>query len=413
MPDISPVDDFEEEALPPDVQELVAPEVLEYAPWHRPRKQYVRQKQWVRHTVGIVKKLKELGYFGHGTPLKYLTLPGPDLLDISLVTDVCTQEGVQIRYTGFCLADEKEESRLRRNLNEFGIQRQEAVFGGSKIVNSKIEDVAIRRSDARVAMEQGGPFDIVNIDACEPIANGHDTTGSLVQAIRAIAEYQLAATRTPWILCLTTPIQTESISAASLGALHGQIIANANSDKRFADELAELLVSEGAGIDDLLKTACAQNGTNLVRVFSLGLSKWLIHMAEQANFAVKKLDGYCYSMFKRPPHLPNMVSLCFLFEPQAIRIEDKSGLTRNPVVQITTQPISDHIRALRRSFGVANIDEILVGNQELFEAMVNETKELLRSVGYPVDDPVLGYDAWLAAQPTYDPSLEADEAAIV
>lgn len=391
-------DDFSESVLPPEVAPLASPEPLKFEPWHKPRKQYVRVEQWLRHVEGIVSKLG-LQNFTDGEPLRYMTLPGPDLLDIRMVADFCSGKSIKLRYTGFCHSTDTDERRLRQNVNEFSITHKDAVVNSSKVVRSRLQDVGIKNSEAAVEMVKGGPFDVINIDACEPLAaDDDDVSGRLVDAIRSITGYQLAHRRKPWILLLTTPIQADSISKQSMAALNEQVIQNTKNDASFSDELSTRF-QDGEDVAAYLERVSQNTGDGLLSVFSLGISKWLIHLAEQAKFKVIKLNAYSYSMFKEPPYDANMVSLCFLFEPTEITIEDGTGLTSNsqPVVNTGDKPISTHLRALRRAFAIENLDIKLHEDAAKQQEMILQSKELLKKVGYPVDDEADGYDAWLAS----------------
>lgn len=391
-------DDFSEDVLPPEVAPLASPEPFKFEPWHKPRKQYVRVEQWLRHVEGIVSKLG-LHNFTDGEPLRYMTLPGPDLLDIRMVADFCSSKSIKLRYTGFCHSTETEERRLRQNVNEFSITHKDAVVNSSKVVRSRLQDVGVRNSEAAIEMVKGGPFDVINIDACEPLAgDDENVSGRLVDAIRSITEYQLANRRKPWVLLLTTPIQADSISKQSMTALNEQVIQNTKNDASFADELSTRF-QNGEDVAAYLERVSQHTGDGLLSVFSLGISKWLIHLAEQAKFKVIKLKGYSYSMFREPPYDANMVSLCFLFEPTEMTIEDGTGLTRNsqPVVNTGDQPISTHLRALRRAFDIENLDVRLQSDAAKQQEMIQQSKELLKKVGYPVDDEANGYDAWLTS----------------
>lgn len=391
-------DDFSESALPPEVAPLASPEPLKFEPWHKPRKQYVRVEQWLRHVEGIVGKLG-LQSFTDGEPLRYMTLPGPDLLDIRMVADFCSSKSIKLRYTGFCHSTDTEERRLRQNVNEFSLTHKDAVVNSSKVVRSRLQDVGITHSEAAVEMVKGGPFDVVNIDACEPLAgDDENVSGRLVDAIRSITEYQLAHRRKPWILLLTTPIQADSISKKSMAALNDQVIQNTKNDASFSEELSTRF-QNGEDVAAYLERVSQNTGDGLLSIFSLGISKWLIHLAEQAKFKVIKLQGYSYSMFRKPPYDANMVSLCFLFEPVDIMIADGTGLTNNsePAVTAGDQPISTHLRALRRAFAIENLDVKLQHDAAKRQEMILQSKELLKRVGYPVDDEADGYDAWLAS----------------
>ena len=393
-------------SLPEEVEELVVPKRLEFAPWHKPRKQYVRKFQWVRHARGIITKLRQAGHFNHGAPLKYLTLPGPDLLDVRLLTDVCSDEHIPLQYTGFCHASESDAERLRRNIHQFSIEQDERVFKGSEVHPAKIEDVIVRRSEAETLMHRNGPYDIINLDACSPIANdNHERTDRLIDAVRKIVQFQLNSSRQPWMLYLTTPFQTDSVSEQSLEALHDQIVENAQNDVEFANELSQNF-DDGESISEYLARTSEMNGAQFVFAATLGLSKWFVHLADQANYSVKKMNGFCYSLFAEEPFEPNMISVCYLFLPNEIPIVDGTGLTPNGEATVGEAPISDHLRALRRSIGMVNLDDLLGSEADTKAEMIAETKELLRSAGYDVDDPDNGYDAWLASQP-----LEAAQAA--
>ena len=386
-------------SLPEDVEELVVPQPLIFAPWHKPRKQYVRKYQWAHHAHGIVKQLRQAGRWEHGQPLKYLTLPSPDLLDVRLLAEVCSDENIPLQYTGFCHGSETDAERLRKNTQQFSIERGERIAEGSEVYPARIEDIAIRRSNAETLMLRNGPFDIINIDACSPIANdNHERTDRLIDAIKKIVESQLNLSRLPWMFYLTTPFQTESVSEQSLEALHGQIIINAQADAEFAQELSSEY-EDGEDINAYLNRTTEMNGADFVKSVTLGVSKWFVHLASQAHYSVKKLEGFCYSMFTEEPFEPNMISVCYLFMPDEIQIIDGTGLTPNADNGGGAAPLSDHIRALRKSLRLTNLDELLDANGDIKASLVEETKNLLKQAGYNVDDPVVGYDAWLASLP--------------
>lgn len=386
-------------SLPEEVEELVVPKKLEFAPWHKPRKQYVRKFQWVHHARGVINQLKQAGHLNHGAPLKYLTLPGPDLLDVRLLADVCSTEDVPLQYTGFCHTSESEAERLRRNIHQFSIDHEERISKGSEVHPARIEDVATRRSEAETLLKRNGPYDIINLDACSPIANdNHERTDRLIDAVRKVVEFQLNNSRKPWMLYLTTPFQTDSVSEQSLEALHKQITENAESDEEFAAELSSQFQGEETITEYLSRTA-ELNGIDFVTSATIGISKWFVHLASQANYSVKKMEGYCYSLFAEEPFEPNMISVCYLFLPDEIAIIDGTGLTPNEECEAGVAPISDHVRALRRSLNLVNLDDLLLAEAETRTSMIDETKDLLRNAGYSVDDPVDGYEAWLGNLP--------------
>lgn len=394
----TPDESFEEFALPEDVSDASSPEPLRFAPWHKPRKQFVRRYQWLHHGRSLLDTLFRDGNLKAGEPMRYLTLPGPDLFDVKLFAQMCSEKGVRLQYTGFCYASETDSERLRRNIRHFEIDRAEQIYEGSSVNHSRLEDILKPKSEARTLLQRNGPYSIINIDACEPLAKKDaNETGRLIDAIRSIVEYQLNVSRKPWSLYITTPVQTDSISKESLTALKAQIQQNLSNDQIFADEFSG--ISGGADFDQFFHLATDENGLDLSRIVALGIAKWLLHLAEQASYTTVKLPSYCYSMFRKPPFEPNMISTCFLFLPKAIAIDDNSGLTKNNAKSESHDGISNHVRALRKSFDMINLDEMMKEDQLKKQAMAAETKELLLGAGYNVDDPEAGYDVWLSKEP--------------
>lgn len=400
--DASDEEDFSAEFADPEVNILV-PTPLDYAPWHKPRKQYVRIEQWVKHTSGLIGKLQAKQHFEGGVPFKYMTLPSPDLLDVKLVKEICSQQGIKLHFTGFCSSSDEEESRLRTNVSQFSYDFSEDVSEGSHITPAKLEDIVIRGSDAHTAVERGGPFDVINIDACKPLLRqGTNIAGRLIDAVRALIQYQISNRSAPWVILLTTPVQVEDITNESKAVICNQIAVNSQRDEEFSDALAEHMV-EGEGLEEFLTRLSSINGIDFIRIITLGISKWFIHLGEQANFRVKKMHGYCYSMFKEEPYDPNMISVCYLFDPDPVELEDTIGLTVNPPAnEGGTPPKSLHIRALEKSFEIENVDMVMAANHGQYEEMVVQTMDILRTVGYPVDDPEKGYRQWLEQEPSHE-----------
>ena len=379
---------------------LVAPSPLEYRPWHKPRKQYVRVKQWIHHSRGRVLALRAAGHFAGGVPLKYLTLPGPDLIDIRLMTELCTELDVKLHYTGFCTDTDDQQTRLRQNINQFRASNNTTVAIGSDVHKVALQKVVDKGSAAHNELQKGGPYQIVNIDACTPLLTGNsDATGRLIDAIKAVVEYQVNAGAAPWILLLTTPVQRDHISGELLNKLNAEIETNYTSSTLFAEALNQCFV-DGENLEEFLRRMSQVHGEDFVNIATLGISKWLVHLGEDGGCRVKKMEGFCYSTFGAHPLTPNMISVCYLFEKQPVRLTDRSGLTRNQTRASNIPNPSDHTRALNRSFGMINVDDLMQGNHELYGDMIAETMGLLSDIGYSVEAAGRGYREWVESDVT-------------
>ena len=80
-------------------------EKREFSSWHKPRKQWIRKYQWL-HEIGIL--LKGIK-FRDDRPLKYLSLPGDDLLDVRVLHELCVRQKLSLRYLGFSTKDPNKQ----------------------------------------------------------------------------------------------------------------------------------------------------------------------------------------------------------------------------------------------------------------------------------------------------------------
>lgn len=82
------------------------------------------------------------------------------------------------------------------------------------------------------------------------------------------------------------------------------------------------------------------------------VSSAAVHLGEQAHYKVTQLPSYCDSYFGEPPFDPNMIAVCYLFEPKPLPIGDLFGLdVQEPDEDVDTKN-SSHIQALKQSYGI-------------------------------------------------------------
>ena len=82
-------DEFVARHLPGYSAALEGVEAREFKPWHKPRKQYIRLRQWCAIVRWLIRKVG----MQQGDSLRYLGLPGEDLLDIRSLRGVCERDG--------------------------------------------------------------------------------------------------------------------------------------------------------------------------------------------------------------------------------------------------------------------------------------------------------------------------------
>ena len=79
------------------VYEAPKPSKKTFLPWHKPRKQFVRSHQWCEQINSLLRVMQP-----EGKALKYLGLPGTDLLDLRYFhARVCEPQNIGLRFLGF------------------------------------------------------------------------------------------------------------------------------------------------------------------------------------------------------------------------------------------------------------------------------------------------------------------------
>src|SRR5260221_8832642 len=92
--------DLTDDLVGTDQYEAQAPAKKEFFAWHRPRKQFVREKQWCLQIGMLLDDAAGLSF--DNNTLTYCGLPGSDLLDLRCFHDViCIPRSLKLRFLGF------------------------------------------------------------------------------------------------------------------------------------------------------------------------------------------------------------------------------------------------------------------------------------------------------------------------
>ena len=160
----------DEEEHADDIVEIVAYEApmpasaKPFLPWHRPRKQYVRNHQWCHEIIRMVTETAPVGGV-----LKYLGLPGVDLLDLRhFHTAVCEPHQIDMRFLGFISGAHpasKAQTELNISLDE--VRRLPRIDPMSDVIGDNFARVANQTSLAFVRAHALGPYDVINLDLCD------------------------------------------------------------------------------------------------------------------------------------------------------------------------------------------------------------------------------------------------------
>ena len=369
-------------ALPLEVGEPAVPIALtEIMPWHHPRKQFVREKQWKFYSTRLIGHLISQNQLA-GDVIRYLTLPGIDYFDVEIIGQSVKDQNLTLEATGFHSRIGKERVRARSQVRTESLIKQGIIKDTSITFPYRFEDVAMDNSQAYREVKARAPFHIVNIDVCGSVARPSlCQPNRIVDAIYKIMELQFNNSRSNWLLFLTTDARNDNISASVIKVLKDAIRENCRESITFSDRAINLLSGDDDhDIEDALSHA-EGDAEKFLPMFSLGLSKWLLHIANHAQWDVKSRPFYCYSTLPEDQDSPTMACLAFEFCTRPIPMLDRFGM-------VDSQPLSEagHIdlsmQALKRSDKMLNLDSCLNNNQIKKRQYVASQRELLVNAGY-------------------------------
>ena len=363
----------------------------EFKPWHTVRKQWVRHEQWRKETQKLFLSLNL-----DGRPLRYLSLPGEDMLDIRELAECCTEKGLRLKCLGF-----DEDARNRTSQIEVNISWNEVssnIEPHSVILRDNIETLKNTNSQAFSYVNERGPFDIINLDLCGSISCVNHPDHH--QVLNNLCEYQVNHSREPWLLFLTTRADKGMVNVNHISHYLENLKVNATSFQCFRDRLAEITDFNIHNYDCDAITAAVEkkcNGKNFVKFFAAGFSKWLLRLTFSSliSWKVEMLDTCWYRVGpnQNPNAFPNMLSLAFCFTPLDIALIDPSGLANSNSGEIIDEK-SLAMGILEKTECFIDLDCLLDKDTSMYEKLFERSAYLLKEARYPVD----GYSEWAEAK---------------
>ena len=253
------------EHITPGGEEIVRKKELK--PWLLPRKQWVREKQWI---VQISQLIDELDLVDR--PLRYFSLPGEDLLDVRIVLELCKQKKLQLRYLGFDNGTYSQKTEAELNISKNEVFQSEVIFPGSDVKKDDFAMIANPNSQAYNDTKVGGPYDIINLDLCDSISStGKD---SYHHALHNLINYQIAEHSQPWLFFLTTRADPSEVNINHFISYWINLKRNVEHSSTFKQELEQLLNSNFDHLSKSLKKGLMELGeTRIVRLFSWGVGR--------------------------------------------------------------------------------------------------------------------------------------------
>lgn len=380
---------------PPEPSSLIVRPVLktEFAPWHHPVKQLVREYQW----ADLTKKLMEEERSADRRHiLKYFTLPGSDLLDVRVLADALQPIGSRIEYFGFdagyrgvTIGGPPVEDQGVYLATESSLRQAGRITDNAEILNDRLEDIAQAGTQAANRLQQQAVFDVINIDACDHLGFvPRGRTKSVFDALECLLAHQLKAQES-WLLFVTTRANPTQLGAPAIklqDAIHGNLKLYW---EEFGQPLADCIEGQLQTLATDLATCWSEEGVRFLRLFCIGLGKYLLqffHGQHNLPADVELASAYAYTVHGPEP---DMLSLAFRIKPRGVRVQPATAGTTSIVPPLEAKRA---ISVVHRAKRLWNLDAAIAADAQVRQDAVQGAANLLRSADYDLSS----WQKWLA-----------------
>lgn len=297
-----------------------------FLPWHKPRKHWVRRYQWGLESKRLIEELE----LSNKRALRYMTLPGPDMLDVRFLHTVCQDMNTKLSFIGYIHADQND--LLELELSESEVRDMQYLDSGtSRVVQDDFQTLADPSSVGSSAVINGASFDVINIDLCKCVGEfePEDKQRSYFDSIRQLFTLQVKkrVVDEPWLFFITTRADFDRVCPKSRQGFFQLLI---DACTKSGSLLGSLKNHFGVTMNDLI--ACRDGKMSKTfpfeKIFAIALGEWIAHVLD--NFApkvrVQLLDSSRAYGVKNPSDY-DMLSLAFRCETVFHDTTDHSGLS--------------------------------------------------------------------------------------
>ncbi|PXV57113.1 hypothetical protein SAMN04487785_1202 [Dyella jiangningensis] len=364
-----------------------------FFPWHKPRKHWIRRNQWQAEAADLI---AALNLSDKRRPLSYLSLPGPDMLDVRAMQQVCAESGANLRFVGFMEGGLDAQTELNLSLDE--VMRMQGVDQESTVILDPLQSLADPKSVGYARTMGAASFDIVNIDLCNSIgaAPPLDQQLGCYDAIRQLLDFQRRRRPAdePWILFLTTRANHGRINAEARVRFFDCLLRNARDHAEVDQVIRDELHLDQSALS-AMQAGPVQDDSAFENAFAAAVSKWLLQMLDSSPPAgtLRLLASSCaYSV--RVPGSRDMLSLGFFCQTVHAPARDLAGLAASveQPVQFPSEPEAA-IEIIRLIPRLAHVDGIL-SNPDTYDTVTLEASDLMRSARFDAD----AYIDWALSQ---------------
>lgn len=397
-------DDIVQDKLPAHT----APPRDRFLPWHRVKKEFIRQNQWNDLTARMIKR-----YWWHqlkhtegdwsldeGTnggenvkvptdiildrTLKCLVIPGEDLLDVRALWRDVNELNCRIRYLGFNESFGSDHKGTRVHVANNAVLSLPRIWRDSRVLPDRFEAIASQDSQAFRYLKEYGPYHVVNLDLCGSMfPNTAKEPSAYYNALLRLLVYQFENQKTEWLLFITTMVEPATVHKDGLQLLCKPTRENYSKHNDFAVKLKSFLPESAFQNVDQCLDLSVLTEDQIIQLFGVALGKWLLALCHKAQpqWTVAMRKSFRYSVNKDKGAI--MLSLAFALKPNIMPPVDDTGIaTLNLPIKKFPDERECAVKLAESVSHICDVDDTLKADVELKTKLRDSQADLLEAAGY-------------------------------
>lgn len=346
-----------------------------FHPWHKPRKQWVRVRQWQYWTNDLLKTsqyadINELQYFG---------FPGEDCLDIHVLGQGLPT-GKKICF--YALESSTNSASKIQDIIHSKLMDFSYISPYSRVENSNFEILNETTSKLIHELRSRPAFHLVNLDfmkALFPPQNGEKILAAIIKLLTLQFERQNSA----WLLFLTFRCDKKCLDTELLKK-YMKVLCQNYANVEFREYLnlkiyqveKETIIEE----DNLLQENVFEE------IVGISVLKWILKNSVEKGIHMRTKSIGMYKVGekqKEDDEEGHMFSVVLEFQKDNSVVKDVTTLiqTHNPVEE---KEVAYGIKIIEKISKAPDIDNILQENSELYKTLKQSTLNLLDEAGYDI-----------------------------
>jgi hypothetical protein len=345
---------------------------LDFKPWHKPRKQLVRDKQWGNEIDWLLQNKP-----ASDISLRYLGLPGPDLLDVRYIYDrFCRDTGRKLTFLGFEKSARSSDPRGEAlNVSMDEVRRLEHVDGRSLVLGDDFSLLAKADSIASDWAAKLGPFDVINVDLTKSAARDDPSIdSSLYNAIHRLFGVQQRYAH-PWSFFLTSRVGKGGFSQNAFVKLLDNVQRNLKQCPPFEAEFRNVI--DISAVSPSTVATCDESV--FFKLMGIALAKWLLGLAIPMRSKYTVQSSFGYRVQRASAHC-DMLSIVLRFQPVNTLPVDGTGLAS--AMPVLPSECSQAAKIPQRISHTRDVDEVLDSDPDLWSHYLTSTASLLEQARY-------------------------------